>query len=97
MSVFTVALLQPDAGATPPLVCRRWTQVTLVNTPVPVVDVARSSSQGMAPVAPFDCWTFEPLTTLPSVDVHSGPAPWVPTCVPPMSYSLASGALSTQL
>ena len=42
------------------------------------------------------CSTLVPLTTLPSVEVHSGPMPWVPTWVPFTSYSFASGPLRTQ-
>ncbi len=54
-----------------------------LNTPVPVFDVARSRSHGIAPaVGEFSCQTFAPLTTLAStVEVQFGPAPWVPTCV----------------
>ena len=39
---------QPVAGALPPVVFTRWTYVTSLNTPVPVFDVARSSSHGIA-------------------------------------------------
>ena len=80
VSVPEVDASQPVAGATPPLVLRRWTYVTLLKTPVPVVDDARRSSQGTAPdTGALTCSTLTPLTTLPSLEVHSGPMPCVPT------------------
>ena len=68
-----------------------------VNTPVPLVEDARSSSHGIAVASgESTCATFAPLTTLAStVDVQFGPTPCVPTWTLAESYSFASGALST--
>ena len=39
------------------------------------------------------CAIFFAVTRLPSLIDQVGPAPWLPTAVPPASNSLASGAL----
>ena len=82
VSIPEVEASQPPVGATPPVVFSRWTYVTLLKTPVPVVDDARSSSQGTAAgvaLGALTCSTLIPLTMLPSLEVHSGPMPCVPT------------------
>ena len=48
---------------------------------VPVVDEAFSNSQATSIAFPPDPATLLALTTLPSVEVHSGPMPCVPTFV----------------
>ena len=59
----------------PPTVFTRWMLVTLLNEPAGPIDLAASSSQGMAPVTGASARSFTvPTILLPSVDSQCGPA-----------------------
>ena len=83
----------PVVGAMPPWVSERRMNSTLVMMPEPETVAALRRSQGIAVgsgEAAF--WSSSPSTELPSLDFQMGPAPWVPTGLPEVSISVASGA-----
>ena len=65
----------PFAGGAPPMVCTRWIDVMALNIPFPDVDLARSSSQGIADASGASRFaTTSPMTLLPSRASQVGPA-----------------------
>ena len=72
-SALTVLRSHPSEGARPPPVSIRWTYVVGVSTPLPALDFAWSSSQGIAPCGLGALSTRSALTLLPSLASQVGP------------------------
>ena len=74
---------QPFAGALPPLVWIRWTDVTRASTPSPLWLTTVTSNQGMEfPLGEGTLATALPMTWLPSFAFHDGPAKCLPKDFP---------------